>query len=108
VSLDVDLRIQTGPDMSHTVYSGNYTHNVSPMWHRAGCLDVLYESRGAAVPDVLPVLEAALIAMRSEPDAYRAMNPPNGWGSYDGAIAWLDRLVSECRVNPRCTVWSCP
>lgn len=108
MSLDVDLRISTGPNTQHTVYSCNIPHTVSPMWRAAGCLEELYESQGAAVAAVLPAFKAGLKHMLDYRHVHERLNPANGWGSYEDAVYWLRGLIEACETHPFCTVWSSP
>lgn len=82
-----------------TVFDANYTHNVTPMWHRAGVYDALYMSDGKTAAEVLPELRAGLEAMRIDPEGYAAINPPNGWGSYETALPWLAALIEKFEAN---------
>ena len=42
--------------------------------------------------------------MEADPETYRAMNPPNGWGDYEGALAYLRRLAEACATHSKCTI----
>lgn len=37
--------------------------------------------------------------MEADPAAYRAMNPPNGWGDSDGALDVLRQFRDACRKH---------
>ena len=88
--------------------SRNYTSNVSGMWADAigENLGDLIERLGKRAGDILPALERGIAAMEADPDKYRAMNPANGWGDYDGALAYLRWMRDNCRDWPEtsCTV----
>jgi len=89
----------------HDLYEvGNYTSNVAPMW-----TDALGESlrhlKDRKAADVLTQLEQAIHKMQTNPDHYRAMNPKNGWGDYEGALAYLQRLHEGCRRWPDGVIW---
>lgn len=80
---------------------GNYTSNVSPMWTKA-----LGQNLGDlidAIPDARilgPLIGMGIATMRGSADELRAMNPANGWGDYDGALAYLEKLLLGCRLHP--------
>ena len=98
MSLDIYL---SGPEVvlvEH--FSANYTHNVVSMWNLAGVYDALYMSAGRLAKDILPALKSGLIDMKTNPDPYKAMNPENGWGSYETAVPWLEALIAACEENP--------
>jgi hypothetical protein len=88
---------------------GNYTRNVSPMWARAldgTTLGDVIEST-PAVAQIAGRLQVAVARMEADPATYRAMNPENGWGDYDGALAYLRNLADACVVmapHPGCVV----
>ena len=114
MSLDIGLRITIDVGSSEPydveLYDANYTHNVTPMWGEAGVFDVLYgreewadDQRTAAM--AIPVLEAGLKRMQDDPEVYSAMNPSNGWGSYEGALVFLSKLLEACRQYPKATFW---
>ena len=85
-------------------YSGNATHNLRPMWAAAGCEDQFYEWEGRKADEALPFLRAGVAAMEADPDKFRALNPPNGLGDYDGALEWLWRAVAACVKHPNAVI----
>lgn len=102
MSYDVYLEIDTGGDELVEVYDRNYTSNVSRMWRTAGVN--LRELTGMVAADAVPLLDRAIGAMTAEADTYRAMNPPNGWGDYDGALTFLCDLRAACVKHPKTTL----
>lgn len=95
MSYDVSLTVHTGSsDNDIYVYDANYTSNVAPMWRAAG-ID-LKHARGMVAGALVYRLNEAVAAMEADPDKYRAMNPPNEWGDYDGALEFLRNLRGAC------------
>lgn len=82
------------------VYWRNATHNLSPMWRQAGIRDALYESEGQTAGSILPTLRLGLAKMVASPAEYKALNPKNGWGSYEGALDFLRTVIAACEANP--------
>lgn len=86
----------------------NYTSNVAPMW----CL-AMPETEGLAGMAGMQAGEAAVVlargigCMETDPDAYRALNPANGWGDFDGQLTRLKDLLIAFRAQPRATVRVC-
>ena len=83
-------------------FGWSMTWNVSPMYreafgHSITALDSL------PAPEAAAKMEAALAKMEAEPERYRAMNPPNGWGDYEGAMRVLRQMASVCREYPKAT-----
>lgn len=107
MSYNVYLEIDTGgpeEDWPIAVEIGNYTANVSPMWHKALGGVSLRDFHLVNAREAAPKLAEAVKAMQADPDAYRAMNPPNGWGDYDGALRYLRDLAEACAKHPKCRI----
>ena len=99
--------------MSYDIYFGpvldeperNYTSNVSPMWTAA-----IGENLGDLIDrlpragDLVPHVRRGVAAMRADPERYRAMNPENGWGDYEGALAYLEWVFRTAETWPDLTV----
>ena len=72
----------------------NVTYNLSPMLAAAGfngwgwCVGKRARAVGR---HMLTVLDG----MQSEPDRWRAMNPPNGWGDYDRCLQGRMRVWAD-------------
>ncbi len=96
MSLDISLF----EDQPVEVCDMNITHNVAPMWKAAGCYDALYNSQGKQARDILPALLNALDNMKKDQKKYEAMNPVNGWGSFDSAVHWLEVFYEKCLEYP--------
>lgn len=95
MSYDVTL---TCDKCSSVMCDLNMTSNVAPMWRTAG-LD-LREHHGESASTLLPTLQVAIDAMLEDPDRYRAMNPGNGWGNYEGTLRFLQELRDAACRNP--------
>ena len=50
------------------------------------------------------ILIGAISRMKARPDDFRALNPPNGWGTYEGAVEFLERLARACEELPDWTI----
>ena len=55
---------------------------------------------GLRCSDALPILRAGLAAMAEREEEMRAMEPDNGWGSYEGAVACLVNIADVCEQHP--------
>jgi hypothetical protein len=83
------------------VVSKNITHNLTPMWREAGVYYALYDSEGETAAEILPVLEKGLIKMLADPEKYKKLDSPNGWGTYEHAVPWLTELIAEFKKYPQ-------
>jgi len=101
---DLYLQIDTGgptlADIENA--SWNYTYNTTPMLKAAG-ID-LHNFEGRACKEVIPDLKAGLDNLKSNPIKYTKMNPPNGWGSYDGLIKVLENMLITFKKHPKAIV----
>lgn len=89
------------------VCNKNYTHNVGNMWREANVYDALYNSDGKKALDIIPVLEKGIKHMQENPKEYEAMNPENGWGSYETALPWLIDFCYSCKEYPDAIIGVC-
>ncbi len=103
MSYDIHLEIDTGgPEPAWVGRDWNYTSNCGPMWRSAGA--DLAEFHGQFAGNVLHVLDKALAEMEANPATYRAMDPENGWGSYDTLLPALRELREMFAAHPKATV----
>jgi hypothetical protein len=42
--------------------------------------------------------------MKADPNRFISLNPPNGWGSYDTFLPWLETYLAACEEHPDATV----
>ncbi len=83
----------------------NYTYNVSPMWYAAMRKDGIRAHYGMTGKQALVPLRKLRNYMEDHRTRLLKMNPPNGWGSYDGALAFVNDLIRASVRNPR-SKWS--
>jgi hypothetical protein len=76
----------------------NITYNLTPMLREAGLFPNAHRDLWhAPCAEVAGVADAALRRLESDPARFRELNPPNGWGSYEGAVDWVRRLRDLCQ-----------
>lgn len=101
MSLDFSLQVVQPVD----VYWRNYTHNVTGMWRLAGVYDALYNSEGKKAKSIISSLRKGLDKMVSKKKTdFEKLNPPNNWGSYDGAVTFLSDVLHNCELNPNAII----
>ena len=101
MSLDIYLRGDGGD--GDRVWEGNVTYNLGPMWRAAG-LPYSESIEGKPAGELVHWLETGLADLRANPETYRAMDPPNKWGSYEGLIDFTERLLTAAREHPEAVV----
>lgn len=82
------------------LFDANCTHNLGGMFHEAGVYEILWYGDGRVAGSVVDRLEAAHRLMVDDPDRFKAHNPKNGWGDYDGAVGFLAMVIRACREHP--------
>lgn len=94
----------------------NYTHNVAPMIYQAleGAGITLEDGEswwqrlsGMSGAEGRDYLAAIITRLEADPGRFRAMNPPNGWGCYDGphgVLGVLRKMRDSVPENER-SVW---
>lgn len=82
------------------LFSKNYTHNVAPMWQKAGVYDALYMSDGCHAGEFIEILRAGVAHMEANFAEYEKLNPPNKWGSAITALPWLKEVLAAFEQNP--------
>lgn len=90
------------------VFSTNYTSNCSPMWDAAGCRLRDWaddKAAGRTASTLVEPLKTAITTMEADPERFIAMNPDNGWGSYDTVIPWLRSILDACVEYPNARVY---
>lgn len=101
ICLEADLG---GPEPVRVGYlDWNYTSNCAPMWGEAGA--DLAAFHGKPARECEPLLCDAIIRMRLHPEKYLAMNPKNGWGSYETLLPKLEALLEAFREAPDARVY---
>lgn len=99
MSLDVMLT----KVMPAEIYSANITHNLGKMAEAAGIYGAVWrpEEHGITkAAQLIPILEKGIAEMKADPEKYRALNAPNGWGTYDVFVPWLERYLAACKEDP--------
>ncbi len=105
MSLDVYLEVE-----GQTIYEANITHNLNRMAEAAGCYRELWRPDEIGIEtasQLIDPLKAGLMALVSDPVRFEALNPENGWGSYDGLVQFVTAYLKACIQHPGATVRVC-
>lgn len=90
-----------------SVFSRNITHNLNKMAEAAGIYKHLWrpdELNITKAADLVEPLARGLETLQAAPEAFRELNPENGWGNYEGLVAFVDDYLSACKRYPTATV----
>jgi hypothetical protein len=103
MSLDVSLTVEQDTD----VYSANITHNLGHMAEAAGIYRYLWRPEELGITharDLIPALEGGLERLQADPEYYQQFNSPNGWGTYEHFVPFVERYLEACRENPNAKI----
>jgi hypothetical protein len=105
MSYDVGLYIHTGKgEVEIPGTESNYTYNVSPMLKAIDWKEGIHILNGKKAQDCVLSLQFGIRKMEDNSAEYIAMNPENGWGSYEGCLKWLRTILSHCEQHPLATL----
>lgn len=99
----ITLRCENSDEVLHAL---DVTYNLSPMLDRANLLEVLFaEGAGSLMAfQLVGPLQRGLTGMINEPAEYEALDPQNGWGSFEVFMSDLLGLFLACRRHPNAVV----
>lgn len=101
------VAVTVGGEMDNTVYHRNITHNLNNMAELAGLYDCCWrpdEHGLEAAIDLIPLLAAGLDRLLRDPERYKRLNPSNGWGNYEGLVAFVSDYLKACIDHPTAKV----
>jgi hypothetical protein len=111
MSLDVYLEaeVDTGGDEPYvvTVFDANVTHNLARMADEAGIYEHLWRPDEIGIETAAQLAEplrAGLRKMEDDPERFKALNPPNGYGSYADFMPWVREYLAACIEHPKAKV----
>ncbi len=85
----------------------NVTHNLNEMAKAVGLYEILWHPGEVGITSasqmILP-LEKGVKELEANPDKYKAYNPPNGWGNYEGFVSFCKSVLQNCREYPDAVV----
>jgi hypothetical protein len=91
------------------VWSRNLTYNLCPMMREAGVYDALVEPHDVGITkahQLVKPLKAGLRKLKRSSAKYKKFNPPNGWGTYEGLITFIEDTLVACKEYPDAEVKS--
>lgn len=95
--MSLDLTITADP----CIYCGrepesislNYTYNVSPMWYKVFPRDDgMVQIEGMTGKEASLKLRTAIKALEQRSEEMLAIEPANGWGTFEGFLQFLKKL----------------
>ena len=103
MSLDVYLTAT----VPHVVYADNITHNLNEMAGAAVLYVALWEPQNLDITkakQLIVWLRDGLDRLKAEPERFKAFNPPNGYGNYEGLVEFVEAYLAACEAHPEAEV----
>lgn len=104
MSLDVSLECR---HCKAENFSANITHNLGDMADAAGIYDALWRPEEIGITEAHQLIEPltkGIDAMLSDPAKFKEYNDPNGWGTYDVFVPWVQDYLAACEKHPDAVV----
>lgn len=95
---DIDGNIQ-----ETEVFEANITHNLARMANEAGIYEALWHPNDEGekkARSLVPILNEGLAKMKNDPELFKKLNSPNGWGTYDCFVPWIEEYLDACKNFP--------
>jgi hypothetical protein len=89
------------------LFEANITHNLNTMAEAAGIYKHLWRPDEIGVTTASQLIEplrAGVAMMRADPERFEKLNAPNGWGTYDDFLPWVESYLAACEEYPDATV----
>jgi hypothetical protein len=107
MSLDLELYGTPCKECGHTkqCMSFNYTYNVSHMWYSVFPDDEgMVYIEGFTGKGAVSKLKKAIYEMKDKKKFMKKLEPDNGWGSYEGFLEFLNKLLQASEEFPD-SIW---
>lgn len=105
MSLDVYLEDPVTPKYGNreVLYNRNITHNLGKMAAEAGIYDFVWtpnENGLMLASQLIEPIKAGLQRMKDNPEHYSQFSAPNGWGTYEQFIPWIEDYLKALEEYP--------
>ena len=85
------------------MFEANITHNLGKMAQEAGLYEYLWRPEEIEIikaGQLIDYLREGLHRLKSDPEKFKAFNPPNGWGTYEGLVEFVQNYLDACYEHP--------
>lgn len=85
------------------VFEANLTHNLAVMAKEAGIYQLMWRPEELGFTKACSLvagLKQGLVQLIAEPERFKALNPPNGWGDYHGFVKVVTDYYNACVEYP--------
>jgi hypothetical protein len=53
---------------------------------------------------IIPILEKGLADMKARPSWYKQFDSPNGWGTYEHFVPFVEKYLEACKKYPHASI----
>ena len=99
----MSLSVTLYGDNHQEVYWANITHNLTDMAFEAGIYLHLWRPEEIGITkaeQVVGWLILGLNLLKSDPEYYKQFDSPNGWGTYENFVPFVEKYLQACIENP--------
>lgn len=99
--------ISIWPTTNSYVFEANITHNLAKMAENAGIYKYLWrpdEIKIDYAEQLISPLTIGLTLLESNPSYFRKFDPPNGWGTYDTLVSFVEEYLGACKRYPQAKI----
>jgi hypothetical protein len=108
------------------LYNANITHNLNKMATKAGIYEALWrpyqlkpdypgfddhkaeweyeDANPVRGYEIIDVIEKGLDDMKKRPEYYKKFNSPNGWGTYENFLSFIEKYLIALKQFPEAIV----
>jgi len=118
---------KTHTEEMETVYHANITHNLGQMATEAGIYEALWRpyrlKEGYNIPEkdhqaewkfgeenktkaseIIELVERGLADLKARPEHFEKFNSPNGWGTYEHFVPFVETYLNACKEYPNAII----
>lgn len=91
------------------LYARNITHNLAVMAAAADLYSPIWRPEEMDPPvttaqQLIPFLTDGLAKLKADPDLYRRLDDPKGWGLYQNFVPFVEALLEACSAHPEARI----
>ncbi len=109
--MSLDVYLNDTPTLyneyGYELYWANITHNLNTMADEAGIYEALWRPEEIGITkagQLIEPLTKGIELMKSNPTRFMKHDAPNGWGTYDQFVPWIERYLEACINYPESSV----
>ena len=107
VYLYIDVDVGVADKKRIELFNANITHNLTDMAEEAGLYFYIWrpeEFNLKYAKNIVQPMEDGLRLLKSDPIRFKKLSSPNGWGTYEQFIPWVEEYLEACKEYPKALV----